>query len=143
MSKQYRVSLPASRTELAQVLTRLQDDTLQEPDRQLLMRLLEQLLGPFAGTPGSRPVSAAVGQESEPTTSVANTASSEPENHESKPAGHGRRSADDYPGAERVRCHDPLRQPGDRCTRGGRLYQTSTPAVFLRFTGQPLVGATC
>jgi hypothetical protein len=73
MSKQYRVSLPASRTELAQVLTRLQDDTLQEPDRQLLMRLLEQLLGSFAGTPGSRPVSAAVGQESEPTTSAANT----------------------------------------------------------------------
>jgi len=34
MSKQYRVSLPASRTELTQVLARLQDDTLQEPDRQ-------------------------------------------------------------------------------------------------------------
>jgi len=40
MSKQYRVSLPASRTELAQVLARLQDDTLQEPDRQLLMHLV-------------------------------------------------------------------------------------------------------
>ena len=30
------------RTELAQVLARLQDDTLQEPDRQLLMHLGQQ-----------------------------------------------------------------------------------------------------
>jgi hypothetical protein len=41
MSKQYRVSLSASRTELTQVLTRLQEDALEEPDRQLLMRLVQ------------------------------------------------------------------------------------------------------
>ena len=58
MSKQYRVSLPASRTELTHVLARLQDDTLQEPDRQLLMRLVQQLLGSSAGTPGSGPPTA-------------------------------------------------------------------------------------
>ena len=42
MSKQYRVSLSASRLELTQVLARLQEDTLEEPDRQLLMRLVQQ-----------------------------------------------------------------------------------------------------
>jgi transposase len=142
MSKQYRVSLPASRTELTQVLARLQDDTLQEPDRQLLMRLVQQLLGSFSGTPLSGPPVTAGGKEFERTASSSETAHPEQENKEPKRPGHGRRSVDDYPGAERVLCQDPLRQAGDRCACGGRLYQTSTPAVFLRFTGQPLVGAT-
>ena len=143
MSKQYRVSLPASRTELAQVLARLQDDALQEPDRQLLMHLVQQLLGSSAGTPWSGPHATVGRKEFEPTASSSETASPEPENQESKRPGHGRRSASDYPGAKRVSCQDPLRRPGDRCACGGKLYDTSTPAVFLRFTGQPLVGATC
>jgi transposase len=143
MSKQYRVSLPASRTELTQVLARLQDDTLQEPDRQLLMRLVQQLLGSSAGTPVSGPPATAGGKEFEPTAGSSEAARPEQETHDSKRAGHGRRSVDDYPGAQRVSCHDPHQQPGDRCACGGKLYETKTPAVFLRFTGQPLVGATC
>src|SRR3954470_4599899 len=143
MSKQYRVSLPASRTELAQVLARLQDDTLQEPDRQLLMHLVQQLLGSSAGTPSSGPPATVGGKEFEPTASSSETTSPEQEAHTSERPGHGRRSASDYPGAKRVSCHDPLRQAGDRCGCGGKLYEAKTPAVFLRFTGQPLVGATC
>jgi hypothetical protein len=64
MSKQYRVSLPASRLELTQVLTRLQEDALEEPDRQLLMRLVQQLLGSSAGTPVSGPPTATGKKES-------------------------------------------------------------------------------
>jgi transposase len=143
MSKQYRVSLPASRAELAQVLAHLQDDTLQEPDRQLLMGLVQQLLGSSAGTPLSGPPTAAGGKEPELTAGSSETARPEQESNKSKPPGHGRRSAEDYPGAQHVSCHDALRQPGDRCACGGKLYETKTPAVFLRFTGQPLVGATC
>ncbi len=75
MSKPYRVSLPASRTELAQVLARLQDDTLQEPDRQLLMHLVQQLLGSSAGTPLSGPPATVGGKEFEPTASSSETAS--------------------------------------------------------------------
>jgi transposase len=143
MSKQYRVSLPASRLELTQVLTRLQEDALEEPDRQLLMRLVQQLLGSSAGTTVSGPPTATGKTESALTAGSSEIARPELETHESKPPGHGRRSASDYPGAKRVSCHDPLRQAGDRCACGGKLYETSTPAVFLRFTGQPLVGATC
>jgi transposase len=143
MSKHYRVSLSTSRLELTQVLARLQEDALEEPDRQLLMHLVQQLLGSSAGTPSSGPPASVGGKEFEPTASSSETASPEPENKESKQPGHGRRSVDDYPGAKRVPCHDPLRQPGDRCACGGKLYDTKTPAVFLRFTGQPLVGATC
>jgi hypothetical protein len=40
MSQQYRISLPARRTELAQGLAHLPDDTRQEPDRQLLLHLV-------------------------------------------------------------------------------------------------------
>jgi transposase len=143
MSKQYRVSLSASRLELAQVLAHLQEDALEEPDRQLLMRLLQQLLGSSDGTPVSGPPPAAGKDLSELVGGSLETTSPEQENKESKRPGHGRRSVDDYPGAQRVSCQDPLRQTGDRCACGGKLYETKTPAVFLRFTGQPLVGATC
>jgi transposase len=142
MSKQYRVSLSASRTELTQVLTRLQEDALEEPDRQLLMRLVQQLLGSSSGKPLSGPPPGAGKNESALTAGSSETTSLEQETHAAKRPSHGRRSVDDYPGAKRVSCQDPLRQPGDRCACGGRLYPTSTPAVFLRFTGQPLVGAT-
>ncbi len=95
MSKQYRVSLPASRTELAQVLARLQDDTLQEPDRQLLMPLVQQLLGSSAGTPLSGPPVTVGGKEFEPAAGSSETARPEQENKESQRPGHGRRSVDD------------------------------------------------
>jgi hypothetical protein len=58
-------------------------------------------------------------------------------------AGHGRRGADDYPGAERRFCpHDTL-TAGDRCPAcaRGRLYRFG-PLVRLRFTGLPLVSVT-
>src|SRR3954467_2948391 len=143
MSKQYRVSLPASRLELTQVLARLQEDVLEEPDRQLLMRLVQQLLGSSGGTPSPEPPTAAGKNESALMAGWSETTSPEQEAHTSERPGHGRRSASDYPGAKRVSCHDPLRQAGDRCGCGGKLYEAKTPAVFLRFTGQPLVGATC
>ena len=133
MSKHYRVALPASRAQLTQVLARLQEDTLEEPDRQLLMRLVQQLLGSSGGTPVSGSPPAAGKDLSALVTGSFETASPEQESKESKRTSHGRRSVDDYPGAKRVSCHDPLRQAGDRCACGGRLYQTRTPAVFGYF----------
>src|SRR4051794_2272749 len=126
MSKQYRVSLSASRTELTQVLARLQEDALEEPDRQLLMRLVQQLLGSSGGRPLPEPPPppppAAGKNESVLTAGSSETTRPEPETSESKRPGHDRRSVDDYPGAKRVPCYDPLRQAGNRCACGGRLY---------------------
>ena len=98
MSKQYRVSLSTSRLELTQVLARLQEDTLEEPDRQLLMRLVQQLLGSSGGTPGSGPPAQAGIDLSELVTGSFETASPEQENKESKRLGHGRRSVETTPG---------------------------------------------
>ena len=134
-SKPYRIPLPASRHELAQVLEHLREDTLEESDRQLLMRLVQQVLGPDPGVP---PPPTRSTPESEKAVLPATTIT-EPETQR---RGHGRKPASAYPGAQRIRCADPTRHAGDRCACGGRLYQTRHPALFLRFTGQPLVGAT-
>src|SRR4051812_40845559 len=98
MSKQYRVSLSASRLELTQVLERLQEDALEEPDRQLLMRLVQQLLGSSGGKPLSGSPPGAGKNESELTAGSSETTSLEQETNASKRPGHGRRSVDDYPG---------------------------------------------
>lgn len=60
-----------------------------------------------------------------------------------RPRGHGRFGAADYPGADSVFCtHDEF-QAGDRCPEceRGQLYP-SRPLVRLRFTGQPLAKVT-
>jgi hypothetical protein len=59
--------------------------------------------------------------------------------------GHGRRPASSYTGASQVFCSDPDLQPGTSCPDQlctGTLYDTQRPAIFLRFTGQPVIGAT-
>lgn len=136
-SQPYCIPLPASRQELVQVLDRLRDDTLEESDRQVLMRLVQQVLGPDPGTPPASP-SARSASESEKVV-LPETTIPEPD---TRRRGHGRKPASAYPGAQKVRCTDPTRSAGDRCACGGRLYQVRRPALFLRFTGQPLVGAT-
>jgi transposase len=136
-NKPYRLPLPASRSELAQVLERLRDDALEESDRQLLMRLIQQLIGPDAGPP---PAQSPTPADTEPGNAAGSeTTRTEPEIQR---RGHGRKAAAAYPGAQHVRCPDVTRQVGDRCVCGGRLYQFPNPTIFLRFTGQPLVGAT-
>ena len=137
-SKFDRIPLPASRRELVQVLDRLRDDALEESDRQLLMRLVQQILGPDPGPPSTQ-LPARSTAESE-NAARSETTRTEPETQR---RGHGRKAAAAYPGAQRVGCPDPTWQAGDRCTCGGRLYPLGRPALFLRFTGQPLVGATC
>jgi hypothetical protein len=69
--------------------------------------------------------------------------SADGESNASRPRGHGRRGAADYPGAETIFCpHDEF-QAGDRCPEceRGRLYP-SRPLVRLRFDGQPLAKVT-
>jgi transposase len=57
--------------------------------------------------------------------------------------GHGRYSADDYPGAHQVEVTHPKLSAGDACPecRQGTLYE-NTPGVLVRFVGQAPLQAT-
>jgi hypothetical protein len=49
-----------------------------------------------------------------------------------------------YTGARVVRCRDAEIKPGVGCPYDGgrgKLYDTKQPGIFIRLTGQPLVGA--
>lgn len=64
-----------------------------------------------------------------------------------KPApkpGHGRRAAEDYPGATHVPLKVPGLRPGDECPacHAGTLYERTRPGVLIRFTGHAPVQAT-
>jgi len=53
--------------------------------------------------------------------------------------------AEAYTGARLIRCRDAELTHGTRCPHDGcrgKLYDTKQPAIFIRLTGQPLVGAT-
>jgi transposase len=59
--------------------------------------------------------------------------------------GHGRNSASAYTGAPVLPCQHAQLKPGSGCPDQGctgHLYDTNDPAIFIRLTGQPLVGAT-
>jgi transposase len=62
----------------------------------------------------------------------------------SKPKGHGRNGANDYPGATRVTVPHGSLRAGDRCPKCGRgtVYEQTQPGVLIRFVGQPPVQAT-
>ena len=63
---------------------------------------------------------------------------------EDKPSpGHGRLSADDYPGADQVHVRHPTLCAGDDCPEceRGTLYE-KTASVFVRFVGQAPLGAS-
>jgi transposase len=155
MGPEHPERLSPQSAEIESLLERVRHQQLSEQDFGLLERLLRLLLGvarlleqkqaslarlrrllfgsppdpPSAPPPLASPSPVRTDQETAPPP-------------ESQRRGHGRRSSSDYSGAVRVRCTDPQRQAGDRCACGGRLYDTNEPAIFLRFTGQPLVGAT-
>ncbi len=62
----------------------------------------------------------------------------------SKPPGHGRNGADDYPGATRVEVHHESLKRGDACPDclRGKVYEMAEPGGLIRLIGQPPVAAT-
>jgi transposase len=61
-----------------------------------------------------------------------------------KRKGHGRRGADQYPGAEKVHIAHELLRPGQQCPDclKGLLRDFKRPSVVLRFCAQPMIKAT-
>jgi|WetSurMetagenome_2_1015567.scaffolds.fasta_scaffold106450_1 transposase len=61
-----------------------------------------------------------------------------------KPKGHGRKRAQDYTGAQRVKIAHESLKPGDPCPlcAKGKVYGQKTPAYIVRLLGQAPIGAT-
>jgi transposase len=148
--------------EIESLLERVRRNQLGEQDLRLLERLLRLLLsvvrfleqkntslarlkrllfGPPPDPPSSAPPASPVATEPSGTALSPVTAPEPPP----KRPGHGRLPGSAYTGATPVRCLHPQLHPGACCPDpfcGGRLFDTAAPAIFIRLTGQPLVGAT-
>jgi hypothetical protein len=64
--------------------------------------------------------------------------------NQDKPKGHGRKSADEYTGADKVDVAHPDLKPGDRCPGclKGKVYELKTPETAVRITGKSPLDAT-
>jgi transposase len=146
--------------EIESLLERVRCNQLGEQDLRLLERLLRLLLsvvrflqqkntslarlkrllfGPPSDPPSSPPPASPVSAELSEAAPVP-----APEPPPKRP-GHGRLPGSAYTGATSVCCLHPQLHPGAGCPDpgcGGRLFDTAVPAIFIRLTGQPLVGAT-
>ena len=127
--------------------------TLLQQKNASLARLKRLLFGPRSDTRKETSPSPASGAASEsdsaPSTSTENPSPDTQEGPRSqspsRKGGHGRMGADAYAGARVVGCRDTQLKPGDGCPRDGcrgKVYDTRQPAIFIRLTGQPPVGAT-
>jgi len=61
-----------------------------------------------------------------------------------KAKGHGRKAAQDYPGAQSVKVPHPLHRIGELCPKclKGKLYRLQVPARLVRIVAQPIFQAT-
>jgi hypothetical protein len=61
-----------------------------------------------------------------------------------KAKGHGRKAAQDYPGAQSVKVPHPLHRIGELCPKclKGKLYRLRVPARLVRIVAQPIFQAT-
>lgn len=113
-----------------------------------LARLRKLLFGPSADNrvkaPNRQASTPAAEKSAQPAQSAVAQTGHDATARQPRP-GHGRRPASSYTGASQVFCSDPDLQPGTSCPDHlctGTLYDTQRPAIFLRFTGQPVIGAT-
>jgi len=121
--------------------------TLLQHKNASISRLKRWLFGPGSDTRSTnKPKDSSASQpdkSSSPSSSPSND-SPNPFSQQPRP-GHGRRPASDFKGAKLVNCTDPQLMPGDCCPQTGcrgHLYDTNSPAIFIRLIGQPVVGAT-
>jgi transposase len=146
--------------EIETLLERVRCNQLGEQDLRLWERLLRLLLSVVRfleqkNTSLARLKRLLFGSPSDPPSSPPPASPGSAELSEAAPVpapepppkrpGHGRLPGSAYTGATPVRCLHPQLHPGACCPDpgcGGRLFDTAAPAMFIRLTGQPLVGAT-
>jgi hypothetical protein len=97
---------------------------------------------PEGGEGGKPPAESPNDGEPDPDSEMGDDKKADPGADKPRRKGHGRNGADDYVGAQRIRCPHGTLKKGDRCPKckKGKLYPTK-PALFVRVTAQAPIGA--
>jgi transposase len=162
MTRQSAEIIEVDAQRLEELLERAESNTLREEDTELLRKIFQSYVGFFRAVEDKKTTIARLrkllfGLQSEKAEKIlgskdesslkesgAESSKSAEASDQNKPAaGHGRHSADDYPGADKMEVKHPTLAAGDPCPdcRTGTLYE-QTPRVLVRFVGQAPLGAT-
>jgi transposase len=126
--------------ELDRVIDETEKGPLSEADRQKLRTTLHALVESLQRRRNNEKTNAVLGDQN----TSAPSEEAQPEESESKPAGHGRNGANAFRGAEKVKISHPNLQSGNRCPDCGRgnVYEQKEPKVLVRIVGQAPLAAT-
>jgi hypothetical protein len=125
--------------ELDRVIDGAQQAPLSEADCQKLKNTLHALVESLERRRSTEKTSAVLGDQRSSSPEEA-----QPEESQSKPAGHGRNGAEAFCGAEKVEIAHQNLGSGDRCPDCGRgnVYEQKEPKVLVRIVGQAPLAAT-
>jgi len=126
--------------ELDRVIDETAKGPLSEADRQKLRTTLHALVEYLQRRRNNEKTNAVLGDQNTP----APAENAQPDENESKPAGHGRNGANAFRGAEKVKISHSNLQSGNRCPDCGRgnVYEQKEPKVLVRIVGQAPLAAT-
>jgi transposase len=126
--------------ELDRVIDETAKGPLSEADRQKLRTTLHALVESLQRRRNNEKTNAVLGDQNTP----APAENAQPDENESKPAGHGRNGANAFRGAEKVKISHSNLQSGNRCPDCGRgnVYEQKEPKVLVRIVGQAPLAAT-
>jgi len=126
--------------ELDRVIDETEKGPLSEADRQKLKTTLHALVESLQRRRNNEKTNAVLGEQN----TAVPSEEAQPEQSESKPAGHGRNGANAFRGAEKVKIAHPDLQSGNRCPDCGRgnVYEQKEPKVLVRIVGQAPLAAT-
>lgn len=162
MVKQAREIIEVDDQRLEELLDRAASNTLRVEDTELLRKIFQSYTGFFRvvedkNTTLARLRKLLFGSTSEkaedilgkrdetPPAATADDASDTEQEEQRDPpkVGHGRRSAEEYPGADRIAVDHPSLKAGDTCPACGKgtIYEQA-PGVLVRFVGRSPIGAT-
>lgn len=134
-----------STEETAALLDRVKSNSLSSADHEIIEALLEtHILLQEAVVQKSSSIKKLLqmvfGQKTEKTVKP----KSRPKTQKKKKKGHGRKSANEYTGAEKVDVHHTTLHHCDPCPDclDGKIYRQTSPGVVIRITGTPPLQAT-
>jgi len=138
--KTSRLRVDVNVEELDRVIDETAKGPLSEADRQKLRTTLHALVESLQRRRNNEKTNAVLGDQNTP----APAENAQPDENESKPAGHGRNGANAFRGAEKVKISHPNLQSGNRCPDCGRgnVYEQKEPKVLVRIVGQAPLAAT-